>query len=309
MDPQSIRDRRRRRLLLVAGLALAVVAAFATYFAATRPTAVRPTPTPTVRTIVVAAADIPARSQITAEVLTTSTVPDNAAFQGVDTDPSAAVGKFALVDIAAGEPIRPSLYSDSAEAGLAILGPGETVAPDSPLWRAVSVQVPRERAVGGLVKTGDRIDLFVTLAPQIFDPTGGMFGHTDPELNEDFVGQGFVYSDSTTKVTWTNLEVLSADAENSLYVLRVTQQQAEEIAHVQASGTGGFYTAAGNSFTISLRPRQDERDYDTVPFGQTTMQLIDRYGFPLPVMVLPEGALGPAPSPSPEASPSPTPEP
>jgi Flp pilus assembly protein CpaB len=293
MEAQQARERRRRRQTLIGALILAIIAAGATYYVLSRPGG--GDGTGATRTIVVAAASIPAGTVIAEEMLTTVEVPDNPVFALADTTPAAATGKVALVAIAAGQAIQGNLYRvGSQSGGVAILEPGETISPDSPVWRAVSVQVPAERAVGGVIKAGDHVDLYVTLEIKIYDATG--------TLTDAAIPGGYIPGTST-KVTWTNLEVLQVDEARDLYIFRVDATQAEEIAHVQGSGA--------NSFTLSLRAAEDDRELVREEYGRTTNTLIEIYGFPIPqIIFLPGGpTLAPGQSPAPPASPVPSPAP
>jgi Flp pilus assembly protein CpaB len=285
MEAEYAGARRRRRITILLGLVLAVVASGAVYYLVSRPTTAPPV---VQRTIVVAAQAIPARTVITAAMLRTETVPDDPALSAVLSDPAAAVDSLALVSIAAGDVVTRSMFGSGNAAGISILGPEETVAPDSPIWRAVSVSVSADRAVGGFISPGDHIDLFVTLAPQLFDTSGG-FPRPPTITDPDHVGPltlGY-YSADTTKLTWTNLEVLSVDKDTNLYVLKVDEHMAEEIAHVQATDA---------SFTMGLRPPGDNRDVDRSGYGQTTNLMIDSHGFLIPNMIqIPQELPSPAP--------------
>jgi Flp pilus assembly protein CpaB len=288
MEAEYAGARRRRRITILLGLVLAVVASGAVYYLVSRPTTA---PTVVQRTIVVAAQAIPARTVITAPMLRTETVPDDPALSAVLSDPAAAVNNLALVSIAAGDVITRSMFGSGNAAGISILGPEETVAPDSPIWRAVSVSVSADRAVGGFISPGDHIDLFVTLAPQLIDPSTGLPALTDPQhgpggLDSGALSLGY-YSADTTKLTWTNLEVLSVNKDTNLYVLKVDEHMAEEIAHVQATDA---------SFTMGLRPPGDSRDVDRSGYGQTTNLMIDSHGFLIPNMIqIPQELPSPAP--------------
>ena len=134
--------------------------------------------------------------------------------------------------------------------------------------------MPAERAVGGNVQTGDHVDIIVTMEPQLYDPTGGLVGVNDPGHPALF---GQVYSDATTKVTLQDIEVLQATADSSVYVLKVDEHQAEEIAHIQSS--------VDNQFTLTLRPQADTRSFDPTGYGQTTNNLFNIYTFPIPVQI------------------------
>src|SRR4029079_614471 len=117
---------------------------------------------PAQKTIVVAAVPIQAHTQILANMVKTDTVPDDPASDGTATEVSGVVGHVALVSIATGQPVQNAMISGQSGQGLEIIPPDATVGPDSPIWRAVSITVPPERAVGGVVTAGDHVDLIVT---------------------------------------------------------------------------------------------------------------------------------------------------
>ena len=80
------------------------------------------------------------------------------------------IGLMATVPILAGQPVYANMLATGTTAnGIAILQPGETVGPDSEAWRAVSLTVPDDRAVGGLIQTGDIVDVFVTASVTVPD--------------------------------------------------------------------------------------------------------------------------------------------
>jgi len=308
MQADFAAERRRRRLVLILGLVLGLAAAAAVFVLLSRqPSGTGPVPTPVQQTIVVAAVDIKSHSQILTEMLTTLQVPESPVFNNVATDPTQVVGNIALVNIAKGQPLQASIYSNGNPTGVTILAPGETVSPDSPIWRAVSVQVPNERAVGGLVGAGDHVDLIVTLSPQLHDPSGGpcviitALGGVCAEDPEHVPLSSTLYSAPTTKITLQDLEVLQAEAQNTTYVLKVTEAQAEQVAHIQSTG--------GNEFTLSLRPLADTRPVDPATYGQTTNTLFNEYGFPIPQMIDLSAGASPGPIPSPSGGVSPSPEP
>ena len=157
----------------------------------------------------------------------------------------------------------------------------------------MSINVPAERAVGGLISTGDHVDIIVTMAPQLYDPTGGLVGVNDPGHPALF---GQVYSDSTTKVTLTDVEVLQVNSDAALYVLKVDEHQAEQIAHIQSS--------LDNQFTLTLRAAGGHANIRPVGYGQTN-NLFNLYAFPIPVQINVAASASPGlPSPSPSVLPS-----
>lgn len=277
-------ERRRRRIIILIAVLLAVVAAVGTYSLSTRPGG-GAVATPVPRTIVVAATDIKARTRITTEMLTTAAVPDHPAFRTAISDPAVAVGNVAIVDIVTGEPIRLSMFGTGNPIGVTILAPGETVAPDSPVWRAVSVKIPAERAVAALVNVGDHVDLIGTVDFELVGATASPVPG-DPQ------------SGKSTKITLLDIEILNADPDTSLYVLKVDENQAEEIAHVQAEE---------GTFTFALRPQADARDLDRGVYGETLDRIVTQYGFPIPEVLILPLVTPPAGSPAPGPTAQPTP--
>jgi Flp pilus assembly protein CpaB len=293
MTDDFVAERRRRRFVLIGGLGLGLVAAVAVYFLLTRPGGGTAVVTPPPKTIVVTTVAIKAHTQILENMVKTDTVPDDPAWTVAATSVSEVVNQVALVDIPLGAPVLKTMISGSTDR-VPILAADETVGPDSPIWRAVSITVPAERAVGGLIGTGDRVDIIVTMAPQLYDPTGGLVGVNDPGHPALF---GQVYSDSTTKVTLTDIEVLQATADSSVYILKVDEHQAEQIAHIQSS--------LNNQFTLTLRPQADTRSFDPAGYGQTNNSLFNLYAFPIPVQINVAASASPGlPTPSPSVLPS-----
>ena len=177
------------------------------------------------------------------------------------------------------------LASGTTANGIAILQPGETVGPSSEAWRAVSLTVPDDRAVGGLIQTGDNVDVFVTASITVPDT---------------LLAKGRYMSDKSTKITYQNVPVIQRVS--SSYIVRVNLAEAEEISHLQAAGTA--------SFSLGLRPAEDTRTVDVSGLGETTNRIIQHYGLPIPEVYPGSGPVvvpSPSPSPSPSASASPSP--
>jgi hypothetical protein len=93
--------------------------------------------------------------------------------------------------------------------------------------------------------------------------------------------------------------VVLSKASGGLYIVKATLTQAEEIAHL---------TATGNAvFAMLMRPESDIRQVDVSAYGETTNRIIAKYGLPLPE-VYPPGK-GPIPTPAPTPTPTPSPSP
>jgi hypothetical protein len=119
----------------------------------------------------------------------------------------------------------------------------------------------------------------------------------------DLAESGQYVSERATKITYQNVLILAR--EESFYVIRASLAVAEEIAHLQASGTA--------QFSLALRPDLDQRPVDATALGETTNRIIERYGLPIPQVLEPGGTRprptsAPSPSPSvPAVKPSPSP--
>lgn len=288
---------RRNKIIVVVGVLMAILAGAAAFYLLDQ--AQRQVQDAGVQhqSIVVAARDIAARATISVDDVVLEEVPiDDMTATGIFLDPSKVVGLITSVPILTGQPIYANFLAGQTQgAQFAILEPGASVAPDSPIWRAISLTVTDDRAVGGLIEPGQTVDLVVT---------------TQIELPEDLVEQGRYYADRSTKIVYQDVVLLAKNA--TTYVIKATVDVAEELSHLQASGAG--------SFTLLLRPEQDRRTVDGSTLGTTTSELVERYGFPIPEVYppgsgvltrTPEPAASPATDPSadPQASPTPTPLP
>ncbi|HWP63096.1 MAG TPA: Flp pilus assembly protein CpaB [Candidatus Binatia bacterium] len=289
---------RRAKLIIVFGILLAVAAGGAAFYLVSRAQQAAGQGELARVPVVVAARTIPARKPIEPTDVAVREVPvDPTNANGVVADPAAVVGKTPAVTILEGQLVTTNLLaSTQATSGFSILGPEETVGPDSDAWRAVSLTIPDERAVGGLLQPGQTVDVFVTATVNV---------------PQDVVEEGRYYPDRSTKITYQDMVILARSG--TYYVLRATLPVAEEISHLLASGTA--------SFSLALRPEIDTRILDVSGLGTTTNRIIAKYGLPLPE-TYPSGSgalatppplpspTAPAPSPSSTgASPSPSPAP
>ncbi|HEV8490597.1 MAG TPA: Flp pilus assembly protein CpaB [Candidatus Limnocylindrales bacterium] len=280
-------DRRRGRIVMGLGLVLAIIAGGAAYYAVNQAQqqvgqgSLQRVP------VVVATTLIPAREAIKEDQVAVRQVPiDDTNLNGVATEVSQVVGRIPAVSILQGQLVTSNMLASSAEnSQFSILGPGESISPDSEYWRAVSITVPDDLAVGGLLDAGQTVDVFVT---------------TVVTVPPDVVAGGDFYSDRSTKITYQNMVILAR--RESFYVLRANLAVAEEIVHLQASGTA--------MFSLALRPAIDQRFADARGLGETTNRIIATYGIPIPKPIDGSGAIGggrPNPTPTPVPTPSPAP--
>jgi Flp pilus assembly protein CpaB len=280
-------DKRRGRIVMGLGLVLAIIAGGAAYYAVNQAQQQVGQGTLQRVPVVVAITLIPARQAITEDQVAVRQVPiDDTNLNGVATEVSQVVGRIPAVSILQGQLVTSNMLASSAEnSQFSILGPGESISPDSEHWRAVSITVPDDLAVGGLLDAGQTVDVFVTTVVTV-----------PPEVVET----GTFYSDRSTKITYQNMVILAR--RESFYVLRANLAVAEEIVHLQASGTA--------MFSLALRPAIDQRFADARGLGETTNRIIATYGIPIPEPIDGSGAIGggrPNPTPTPIPTPSPSP--
>ena len=244
MEMEFNDGRGRGRFVIVMGLILAVVAGGAAFFLISQAQQ-QAAQSGATEPIVVATKQIPARKPIEASDVAVRDVPvDPTNAQGVFSDPTKVIGLVPGVAILEGQPVYANFLASQAQGGqFSILQPGETIAPDSEAWRAVSLTVPDDRAVGGLVRPGDTVDVFVTATVSVPD---------------DISALGRMYTDKSTKITYQDLVVLAKA--NTFYVMKVPAAIAEEISHLQASGAAAFSLALARRRTTGpSTPRSSAR--------------------------------------------------
>jgi Flp pilus assembly protein CpaB len=256
---------RRGKFVIIVGVVLAVVAGATSFYLINQAQTSGPSEAEQV-SVVVAAQVIPARTPIQPGAVVVRKIPLDAATQvGIVTDPKQLDGKVLAIPVAIGQPIYANMIASAAgQSGFNILAPDETVAPDSPAWRAISITIPDDRAVAGLLVAGQSIDIFMTATMTV------------PVTTEPV---GVYYSDMVTKITYQDMVILARAG--TQYILKAPLPVAEEINHMLATGT--------IAFSAALRPDQDVRYVDVSQLGETTNRILQKYGLPFP-------AIFPAPS-------------
>jgi len=237
--------------------------------------------------VVVAKRDIPARKPVEEGDVEIRSIPiDSTNERGILKTTEEAIGKIPAVTILQGQMVTSNMFASATSgSGFSILGPEETVAPDSPTWRAVSINVADNVAVAGMIQAGMTVDIFVTATVNV---------------PQDLLEDGKYYTDRSTKVAFQDMVILARSG--TQYIIRVTLPVAEEIVHLASTGNV--------TFSMALRPEQDTREVDASKLGSTTNLFITRYGLPVPETYPSSGGsaatlppLEPSPSPSPSPSP------
>lgn len=285
MDSEFRDDSSRRGKAIVAiGLVLAIVAGGAAFYLVNQASQTAGHADLQTVPAVVAVRAIPARQAIVAEDIEVRQVPlDPTNANGVVTDPASLIGRLPAVSILQGQLVTQNMLA-SSQAGdeFSILQPNESIGPDSPAWRAVSVTVSDDLAVGGILKAGETVDVFATAVVTV---------------PPDIAAGGRYTTDRATKIIYQNVLILARKGQ--FYIVRAPIEMAEELAHLQAVGTV--------TMSMVLRPDIDQRPVDATALGETTNRLIQKYGFPIPE-TYPRGNQ-PIPTQPPISSPTPFPSP
>jgi Flp pilus assembly protein CpaB len=291
MEAEFRENRARPKVIIAVGVVLALVAGGAAFVLLNQAQQQAASVGQQKVTVVVAIRAIPARQAIAAEDITMREVPlDDSNAAGVATDVKQVIGRIPAVTVLQGQLVTTNMLASSSEGGqFSILGPDESVTPESEAWRAVSLTVPDDLAVGGLLKAGQTVDIFVT---------------TVVNVPQEVAVQGKYLTDRSTKITYQNVLILAR--EGAFYVIRASLPIAEEVAHLQAVGSA--------TFSMALRPDTDLRTVDASVLGETTDRIIEKYGLPIPETyptskgpTAPGAFAAPGPATLPSASPTPAP--
>jgi Flp pilus assembly protein CpaB len=244
--------------------------------------------------VVVAARPIAARKPVEADDVIVREIPIDATNSAAIaiTQPDQVIGHVLAVSVFQDQMLTVNMLASTSTGGqFSILEPGETVAPDSEVWRAVSITVADNLAVGGMIQPGMTVDIIATATVNV---------------PQNVIDRGKYYTDKSTKVMYQNMVILAKGA--GFYVLKATLPVAEEITHLQAAGNA--------TFAMLLRPEADTRMIDATRLGETTNRIIAKYGLPVPEVYppgngplptpLPTAAITPAPTVAPSGSPAPS---
>ena len=232
--------------------------------------------------VVVAARAIPARKPVEADDVAVREVPLDATNSAaiIVMQPDQVIGRVLAVSVLQDQMITQNMLASTAAGGqFSILEPGEVVEENSEAWRAVSLTVPDDRAVGGLLLPGMTVDVFTSATVNV---------------PQDLLTVGKYYTDKSTKITYQNMIILARVGPS--YVVKATVAIAEEISHLQASGNA--------TFSMAMRPETDIRLVDASGLGETTNKLISKYGLPIPENFPPGNGPIPTPQPTPTLAPA-----
>jgi len=258
------RSRRRARLVLIVGLLFAVGAGATTFFVANTAKSEAPAAIPT-SNIIVAAREIPAKTQITAADLKLVKMNSEVVPPAALTRPEDAVGKITIVGISVGEPILPTkLGGPNGQVFVVIpaasLGSDGNPLPGSPNYRAMSITVPDGQAAGGSILPGDIVDVLFSFT---FDPAKLLL-RPDPKNGADI----------SARIVLERVPILARTL--AVYTIRTDAATAERIGYIQASG---------GSMQLLLRGPKDDRSTGTT--GATFKSIYPVFKFEIPEKITP----------------------
>jgi Flp pilus assembly protein CpaB len=256
----SDKNRRRSKVYIAVGLIAALMVA-ATVFVALQASGLTAGRDADMRSVVVAVRDIPAHKAIEeGDVAVRQVVADQTnetAFASFDD----VLGRVVGISVTAGQLLTRNVLASTTEGqSFSILEVGEEFDPRGPDWRAVSLTVTDANAVGGKLVPSQVVDLIVTM------PLNPEVGQTEEEARQQ---ERTVVPGPSTKVTLQSVTILARTG--TVYIVRADLETAEKIAEL---------VAVGGTFTMALRPMDDDRTADTE--GSTVDRLVDEFGFPMP---------------------------
>jgi len=254
------RSRRRARLVLIVGLLFAVGAGATTFFVANTAKSEAPAPIPT-SSIVVAARDIPPKTQITAADLKLVKMNSEVVPPAALTNSDEIVGRITITSISVGEPILLTKLGGAngqvfTVFPAAALGNDGSIPPGSPNYRAMSITVGDANAAGGSIQPGDTVDVLytMTISPEKY------FKQANTQVNA---------TDSSARIVLERVPILARTL--AVYVIRTDAATAERIGYLQA---------AGGVLQLLLRAPKDERATGTVGASFDNTQEIVRFHIP-----------------------------
>jgi Flp pilus assembly protein CpaB len=258
------RSRRRARLVLIVGLLFAVGAGATTFFVANTAKSEAPAAIPTT-SIVVAAREIPPKTQITAADLklvkmNSEVVPPAALTRSED-----VVGKITITSISVGEPILATRLG-GANGAVFVVFPADAldgngaIKVGTPNYRAMSITVNDAQAAGGSIAPGDIVDVLFSFT---FDPAKYLLN--PPTKNGP---------DVSARIVLERVPILARTL--AVYTIRTDAATAERISWLQASG---------GVMQLLLRGPKDERATGTT--GATFKSVYPVVHFEVPEKVTP----------------------
>lgn len=200
-------------------------------------------------TVVVAAKDIPAKTQIRAEMLKTIAMPADLVPPNALTDINALLGKFSKVDILAEDIVTDKkFFEDARLSGFRGMIPAD--------MRAISLSITDITGISGLAKPGDKVDvIFVSdkLYKNAVSSEMLLQNVLLLALNKD--SEAGTDVNSSVKSPTEGLPVKKESGQMVTATLAVTAEEAVRLAGIQSQGT----------IFLALRPYEPKDGFLLIP--------------------------------------------
>jgi pilus assembly protein CpaB len=212
--------------------------------------------------VITAKGDIPARTEIKADMLEITKVPANALLAGAFTSQSQVVGRVARIPIYTGEQlVQDKLASSKTDLGLSY------IVPDG--MRAMGVKVDKVIGAGGLIRPGDRVDVVAVVEVKYQDL------NTEREITDTrslTVGQNIEVlaveqklenqiapaTGGSTQTSTTNdgtpVDQPAAQPDSKVVTLALTPEQTQAVMLSEAKGSIRLVVRAPGDTTITDLP-------------------------------------------------------
>jgi len=286
--------KRANRLILVIGVALAAVSFVAVLaLGGSGAQAPQATAAPDVQ-VVIAAADLALGSQVTADKLSTTTLPADQA-TGTFGNTEQVVGKVIRKSVAQGAALTTTDFENTVSVP-------ELVSSLKPGLRAIAVPLSNIESVGALVQPGDSVDVLISLEElDALNPVVVPNPATSPGVDAvPYLSIDEYVNNTSVKVVVQNVQVLATIAPtppstqndvsaqptpqaDTVVLLAVTPQQAEVVRFAELDG----------NISLILRAPADASAPVVDTTGITLKELVDQYGVLPPAPISPLSSIAP----------------
>ena len=274
--------KRTNRLMLVIGVALAALS-FVAVLALGGLGQQQAPPQAVEVPVVVAAADLPLGTQVTADNLATTTMPETEALDAYQ-NPDDVIGRVVRRAVSSGSVLTTTDFETSVSVP-------ELVRSLEPGMRAIAVPLSVVNSVGALLQPGDYVDVLISLEetdminPIVIDNPNAAQAGIDGTLQPPYISIDDLINNTSVKVVVQNVQVVAsitpviatdqgngqgdtANQQNIIVLLAVTPQQAEIVRFAQLDG----------NISLVLRAPADNSAGDVQTSGITLKELVEKWG-------------------------------
>ncbi len=233
--------------------------------------------------VVVAAADLPLGTQITADNLATATMPETQTLDAYQ-NPDDVIGRVVRRAVSSGSVLTTTDFETSVSVP-------ELVRSLQPGMRAIAVPLSVVDSVGALLQPGDYVDVLIsleesdTINPIVIDNPNAAQAGIDGTVQPPYISIDDLINNTSVKVVVQNVQVVAAitplvatdqtnvqgdpaNQQDVIVLLAVTPQQAEIVRFAQLDG----------NISLVLRAPADNSVGDVQTSGITLKELVEKWG-------------------------------